>query len=183
MFLLVPLAVESIEWNIPILLFHCKASRHNQTTIPVIALLISVTYWILTRLERILLKEVSKYLIEQFVQCGWLERTKKPLEGHRIRRQVVDWIMSDDFLESLAKLRVKPVGDDQSNNRKQGGFLCAYSFGSSSQSASPETSSFDVVERVPRLLFSLQNKEPSFRITNVWLIVDFLSIVLGAHEA
>ena len=55
--------------------------------------------------------------------------------------------MSDDFLEKLRKNRVE-------NIRKHGGFLSPYSV-TSEVRASPETTSLNVIERVPRLLFSL----------------------------
>jgi hypothetical protein len=69
--------------------------------------------------------------------------------------------MSDEFLESLAASRLKRLNEDHEVQRKTIGFLSPYSFVStcSSQSASQEASTFNVVERVPRLLFSFQDKK------------------------
>lgn len=65
--------------------------------------------------------------------------------------------MSDDFLDTLIKIRIKRNDADHDNYRKNGGLLTPYSVISSSHSASMEasSSSLNVVERVPRLLFLL----------------------------
>lgn len=61
--------------------------------------------------------------------------------------------MSDDFLESLIKIRIKRNDQDQDNYRKNGGFLNPYSVISPTVSSSTEAQSLQVPERVPRLLF------------------------------
>jgi hypothetical protein len=61
--------------------------------------------------------------------------------------------MSDDFLESLIKIRIKRNDQDSDNYRKNGGFLNPYSVISPSASSSTEAQSLQLPERVPRLLF------------------------------
>ena len=61
--------------------------------------------------------------------------------------------MSDDFLDSLIKIRAKRKDQDLDDYRNYGGILNRYSVISPTQSSSTETQSLQVPERVPRLLF------------------------------
>lgn len=63
--------------------------------------------------------------------------------------------MSDDFLDSLIKIRIRRSDEDHDNYRKHGGFHSPYSVITTTLSSSSEasSSSFNPVERVPRLLF------------------------------
>lgn len=67
--------------------------------------------------------------------------------------------MSDDFLESLIKIRIKRKDTDYDNYRTNGGFLNPYSVISPTLSSSNEAQSslLQVPERVPRLLFFVQS--------------------------
>jgi hypothetical protein len=61
--------------------------------------------------------------------------------------------MSDDFLDSLIKIRIKRSDTDHDNYRKNGGFLNHYSVISPSQSSTSEAQLLQAPDRVPRLLF------------------------------
>lgn len=93
--------------------------------------------------------------------------------------------MSDDFLDSSMKIRIRGNDATHDNYRKNGGFLNQYSVASPSQSASDEASSPNAVERVPRLLFSLRKKifyKNSSRIKQFLIYDKIFSIISGVHE-
>lgn len=75
--------------------------------------------------------------------------------------------MSDDFFDSLIKIRNQRNDTDHDNYRKNGGFLNQYSVSLTSQSASAEASSslLNVVERVPRLLFLFQGLKIKIKVS------------------
>lgn len=75
--------------------------------------------------------------------------------------------MSGDSLTSLPKLEDSHNCEEQLNVRKQGRFLNQYNVLSTSASPEASSSSYNVVQRVPRLLFSVQ-KEKNFVVLFVF---------------
>lgn len=93
--------------------------------------------------------------------------------------------MSDDFLDSSMKIRIRGNDANHDSYRKNGGFLNQYSVASPSQSASDEASSPNAVERVPRLLFSLRKKiilQKLFSHQTILIYDRIFFIFLGVHE-
>lgn len=78
---------------------------------------------------------------------------RNDFDWKKIKSKASPWTMSDDFLESLIKIRIKRNDQDQDNFKKHGGFLNPYSVVSPTESSSQEAMSLQVPERVPRLLF------------------------------